>query len=110
MKATYVGPLTKPTACGTYVSFTVSVGLPTTGIAKDLPPLPEGHQETWTLYVTKRQWDRVAHAFRMNREERAIAEGIAVCRADGLYLWVTALKALSMEKARSAQQKAAVQA
>ena len=110
MKSTYVGPLTKPTDHGTYVSFTTTVGLPTTGIAKDLPPLPAGHEETWTLYVTRRQWDRVAHAFRTNREERAIAEGIAVCREGGLYLWVTALKALSIEKARTAQQKAAAPA
>jgi hypothetical protein len=54
MKATYVGPLTKPTIHDSYVSFTVRVGLPTTGIAKDLPPLPAGHEESWTRYVTKR--------------------------------------------------------
>jgi hypothetical protein len=66
--------------------------------------------ETWTLYVTKRQWDRVAHAFRLNREERAVAEGIAVYRPDGLYLWVTALKAVSIERERQAAQKAAAAA
>ena len=106
MRATYVGPLPQPTVHGTYVSFSVTLSLPTTGIAKDLPPLPTEHRETWTLYVSKRQWDRVAQAFRMNREERAIAEGITVVRPEGNFLWVTALKALSIEKARQEAQKA----
>lgn len=110
MKATYVGPLSTPQLHDAYVSFTVRVGLPTTGLAKDLPPLPAGHEESWTLFVTKRQWDRVAHAFRQNREERAICEGVAVCLPDQLCLWVTALKSVTLEKARQAQQKAAAPA
>jgi hypothetical protein len=108
MKSTYVGQLPAPTLHGSYVEFRVSVALPTTGLAKDLPPLPEGHTETWTLYVTRRQWERVAQAFRADPQERAIAEGTSVVRPGQCCLWVTALKALSMEKARQAAQKAQV--
>ena len=106
LESTFVGPLPSPTLHGTYVEFRITASLPTTGLAKDLPPLPVGHTETWTLYVTKRQWDRVAQAFRANQEERAIAEGIAVIREGACFLWVTALKSLSIEKARQEAQKA----
>ena len=110
MKATYVGALPAPTLHGTYVEFRVTASLPTTGLAKDLPPLPSGHTESWTLYVTRKQWERVAQAFRANQEERAIAEGISVARADGLFLWVTALKSVTVEKARQEAQKTPPQA
>jgi hypothetical protein len=106
MKATYVGPLPPPTLKGSYVEFRVTVALPTTGLAKDLPPLPAGHTEDWTLYVTTKQWNRVAEAFRANPQERGIAEGLAVVRQEGCCLWVTALKAVSLEKARQDAQKA----
>jgi hypothetical protein len=110
MKCTYVGPLPRPTLCGTYVSFAVTASLPQTGIAKDLPPLPAGHHEAWTLYVTRRQWERVAQVFRTEAQERAICEGIAVVRPEGNFLWVTALKSVTLEKQRQEQQKAAAQA
>ena len=109
MKSTYVGPLPSPILHGSYVEFRVTVSLPSTGIAKDLPPLPTGHTEAWMLYVTRKQWDRVAQAFRTNREERAIAEGIAVICEGACFLWVTALKAVSIEKARQEAQKAQAQ-
>jgi hypothetical protein len=110
LKATFVGPLPAPKLHGSYVSFTLTVGLPTTGISKDLPELPTGHTESWTLYVTRKQWERVQHAFRIDPQERAVAEGIAVVQPDKNCLWVTALKAVSIEKARQEAQKAAAQA
>jgi hypothetical protein len=107
VKATYVGPLPKPAIYSTYVAFTVTVPLPTQGLAKELPPLPAGHTERWTLYATLKQWRRVELAFRQDPQERAIAEGIAVVQSHQNILYVTALKAVSIERARQAQQKAA---
>ena len=106
MKSTYVGTLPSPTSHGSYVAFHVTVSLPSAGIAKDLPPLPAGHTEAWTLYVTRKQWERVAQAFRTDPHERAIAEGISVVHEGACVLWVTALKAVSVEKARQEAQKA----
>ena len=42
MKATYVGPLTPPMHCGSYVEFHVTASLPATGLAKDSPAPARG--------------------------------------------------------------------
>ena len=69
-------------------------------------PLPPAEGLTWTVLVSRKQWQAVASALHRDRTDTLVIEGQPCQHGSALVVYATLVMTRAQQKARSAQQKA----